>query len=311
LTSPIGANNINYDARGSLAMKHFDRWAPGWGRTVAHRLFQSHHTQLNALYWAHAPVFRHAFAATRRSEKTDATTTIFPLPAEDVRRINYPLHKWASYYNEFDNWVRLNAVVSATGYLEVYMKTLIRMALESDPGVMIGASHAVDGVRLLKTQSAYNFKDEVVDCVRGAWDARLSHYGRLFGHVPPFLKQVTGELDQLRVLRNGVTHTFGRSTDDYDSYLDVTPKPFAKVSVAKLKKSLGLIERVALALDKHLGAAHIGEYESLYMYHVWDKDYAKDRVTEAKAFATHVFAIHGWIRPREYYAALIDHYHAV
>lgn len=289
-------------------MTLFNRWELGWGRTAAHHLFQSHHTQLNALYWSHAPAFRHAFAATRASKPTDPTATIFSLPHGDAHRINYPLQKWAENYDAFDNWVRLNALVSATGYLEVYLKTVIRLALESDPGVMIGATHAVDGVRLLKNQQGYSYKDEVVDCVRGTWGARLASYRQLFGSVPATVEQSTGDLDRLRVLRNGVTHTFGRNADDYDSLLDVTPKPFANVSVKNLKKNLGLIETVALAVDQHLGRSHIGEYEALYIYHMWDRKYDRGQLTEDRALAAYLAKIYKSIRRRDYYRALIAHY---
>ena len=58
-------------------------------------------------------------------------------------------------------------MVAITGYLEVYFKTVIRAALESDPGLVHGASKAVDGVVLLKANPKYSFKPETEEVMIG------------------------------------------------------------------------------------------------------------------------------------------------
>jgi hypothetical protein len=199
--------------------------------------------------------------------------------------------------------------VAITGYLEVYLKTVTRLALESDPGTVVGVKHGIDGVVALKNKPKYNFADDVIPCVRGTWDKRIAHYSRLFGTVPQILVSNIGELERLRIIRNGVTHSFGRATDDYDSLFDTKPKPFKNVSEDRLKATLNLVDQIALAVDDHLGIEHIGDYEALYFYHQWDKVYSRNR-TEARALAQRIGALHGRGKNIRYYQGLITYYHA-
>jgi hypothetical protein len=107
-----------------------------------------------------------------------------------------------------------------------------------------------------------------------------------------------------------VTHSFGRATDDYDSLFEVKPKPFKKVTAKKLKSTLALVDKIALAVDEHLGVEHVGEYEALYFYHHWDKVYDKSHVTEAKALAQQFGGMHGHGKNIGYYEQLITYYQA-
>jgi hypothetical protein len=239
---------------------YFDRWALGWGKTWAYRLFKGHHTQLNSLYWSHASALRFVFSATRGRRREDPANSLLSLPANDLTRINISLGDWAKCYGDFDNWVRLNCLVAITGYLEVYLKTVTRLALESDPCIAVSVKHGIDGVTALKRKPRYSFAEEVLPCVRGTWGERLAHYARLFGHVPSLLNSSIRDLERLRIIRNGVTHSFGRATDDYDRLLDTKPKPYQKVKADRLKSTLALVDKIALAVDNHLGKEHIGDY---------------------------------------------------
>lgn len=296
----------------SPAAVYFNRWALGWGRTWAYRLFKSHHTQLNSLYWSHAPALRYVLSATRSKDPKEPATSLLSLPTEDITRINITLRDWADHYGDFDNWVRLNALVAITGYLEVYLKTVTRLALESDPAVLVavGLKHELDGIAALKRKPKYSFAENVIPCVRGTWPERLAYYRRLFGAVPPLLDASISALERLRWIRNGVTHSFGRATDEYDSLFETRPKPFQKVSEERLKKTLALVDKVALAVDGHLGAEHIGDYEALYFYHQWDKVYSAGHRTEAQALASRIGRLHGRTQNSRYYQELIDYYNA-
>ncbi len=118
------------------------------------------------------------------------------------------------------------------------------------------------------------------------------------------------DLEKLRRIRNGVTHAFGRATDDYDSLRETQPRPFTKVSEEFLKKTLGLEDRIAVAVDAHLGPTHIGEYEALYFYHHWDKQFASGHLTEAQALAKRIGALQSRTRHISYYRDLIAHHKA-
>lgn len=290
---------------------YFDRWALGWQRTWAYRLFKSHHTQLNSLYWSHIPALRYVFAATKGQKRDAPATSLLTLPVEDATRINISLGDWGKHYNDFDNWVRLNALVAITGYLEVYLKTATRLALESDPGMLVGVKHGIDGVVALKQTPKYSFADSVVGCVKGTWHERIAQYSRLFGQAPAIFHSNIRELERLRSIRNGVTHSFGRATDDYDSLFEVRPKPFKKVTEERLKQTLHLADKIAQAVDNHLGTQHIGAYEALYFYHQWDKAYSKGDKTEAKALAQLMGALHGRAKNIRYFEDLITYYNGL
>lgn len=289
----------------------FDRWKLGWERTWAYRLFKGHHTQLNSLYWAHAPALRYVFAATRGKKHEDPASSLLSLPLPDASRINITLGQWGKQFKDFDNWVRLNALVAITGYLEVYLKTVTRLALESDPTIPLGIKHGIDGVTALKNKPKYSSADQVVSCVKGTWHERLAHYKSLFGKVPTALNENIGSLERLRTIRNGVAHAFGRAPDEYETLADTSPKPFRRVTEERLKETLALVDEIALAVDRHLGTEHIGDYEALYFYHHWDKSYSSGHETEARALSQLIGHLHGRNKNLGYYQGLIDYYRAL
>lgn len=49
------------------------------------------------------------------------------------------------------------------------MRAVVTLALESDPGELIGASRSVDGVFLLKQQPDYSYFDRSLVVVKGTW----------------------------------------------------------------------------------------------------------------------------------------------
>jgi hypothetical protein len=286
----------------------FKRWDLGWGRTWAYRLFKAHHTELNNLYWAHAPALRFAFAATRGVLPTSATNTLFRLGPPNDTRINLQLKDWGRNYGAFDNWVRLSALVAITGYLEIYIGAVVRLAIESDPGITLGMSRSVDGVKALKRGSKQKSAEHVKSCIIGRWSDRVQAYKNLFGIVPRDLQDGVSSLDRLRLTRNGVAHSFGRGSNDYRELLQTKAKPFRKISEVQLQKALGLADTIALAIDNHLGSAHIGDFESVLFYHRWDKVFDITRQTESTALRAMLYEFHGRNRGPAYYEELIRYY---
>lgn len=248
---------------------HFRRWSPALGKTWAFRLFERHHTEINDFYWAHVAALRKTFSSCKKNKRSDPCDSIFNLPPEHARRLFTNLGEWSIAYDSFDNWTRLNCLVAATGYLEIYIKTAVRLALESDPGVMVGCSRKIDGAEPLKKRVHYSFKDDSVPCVRGDWQSRIASYKRLFGACPAIVEDNVADLEFIRKTRNGVAHTFGRSVDDYDSLAQAKPRGLTILKQAQFTKVLGLIEEVAKAVEAHLGPNHIGDYESVYFLHRW------------------------------------------
>jgi hypothetical protein len=252
--------------------RHFDRWIPALGKTWAFRLFEQHHTEINDIYWAHTAALRKAFSSCRKKNRSDPCDTVFELRPEHKRGIFATLGDWADSYDLFDNWTRLSCLVAATGYLEVYIKTAVRLALESDPGVTVGCSRRIDGVEVLKKRPNYSFQTESIACVEGDWQSRIASYKRLFGFCPSSIEERIADLEFVRKTRNGVAHAFGRGCDDYDALAQARPRRLTTLKERRFTKVLGLIEEIAKAVELHLGQTHIGDYESIYVLHGWLND---------------------------------------
>jgi len=195
-----------------------------------------------------------------------------------------PIDDWKIEFKQFELWVRLSAAMSIAGYFEVYLRSMIRAALESDPGVLIASPKSVDGAALLKRDPSYSYLGETEPCLKGDWTKRLSAYREFFGKVPPELEGARSELDSLRNLRNGVGHTFGREPDDYTTRYLVGLRPFTPLSAIRLQKWQGLVETAAMAVDEHLLADHIGAYEAVAFYHEGRPEFARSGGGIARAF---------------------------
>ena len=289
----------------------FDRWKCEWDRTWAHRVFRKHHTQLNSLYWAHLSAANHLLKVAKAYPETALAAEVFPIPADDKGRKNNRLGQWSQDYKEFINWVRLNVAVSLSGYLEVYLQSAATLALESDPGTLLGAPRAIDGATLLKTKDKYSYSDYATSVVKGTWHSRLHTYKGYFGGLPAVVESSISELEQLRELRNGVAHVFGRELGDYKSRINFELKPLQRLSNERLKKWLEVAANVALAIDDHLREAHIGAYEVINYYHSWNRRPYSGPLRKEAAFKKHLNSVVGSRLSTVYFRELISYYESL
>jgi hypothetical protein len=289
----------------------FDRWTCGWSRTWCYRLFKEHHTQLNMIYWAYAPAAAYVLKQTRGTTPNLSPAQFFPVRAADERRVDTDLAAWKEHFKEFANWVRLSAAVSLTSYLEIYLRSAVTLALESDPGVMLGAPRAIDGIALLKAREDYSYADASIPVVKGTWQQRVGKYVSHFGMAPPELSNAIGELDKLRVLRNSVGHAFGREMNIFEARVNLLSEPMRRLSEKRLMKWLGLVDGVVTSVDNHLRTTHIGAYEVLCCYHNWDHKYEAARITEAAAFKGWVHSHAGDAPSKQYFQDMITYYNVI
>jgi hypothetical protein len=161
--------------------------------------------------------------------------------------------------------------MALASYLEMYTRTIVTLAFESDPGILIGAIGKVDGVVLLKSHSVYSQADAATPLVKGDWPSRIRNYGKLFGSIPTSLSASAPELEKLRRFRNGVGHAFGRDLYAVGTLVELAPAPLQRLSEDRLKKWMGVTETAAKAIEKHLVHNHIGAYELVRLYHDWPK----------------------------------------
>lgn len=233
---------------------------------------------------------------------------VFPDASFHNGRAENTLRQWNNHYYGFENWAKLSFAMGLCGYFEVYLATISRLALSSDPATKLGVSQAVDGVALLRDGKLPQMKLDVESLTKRTWSSRVAAYQKLFGEVPQLLSDNISELDQLRILRNGVGHAFGREIDAYESESCFTAKDLTRLSDARLKKWLGVVEKSAVAIDEHLREAHIGAFEIFEFYHLWDKNYNKGSMSEAAAFKSIIPMRYGDATHVKYFKSVIDHY---
>ncbi|PSO19501.1 hypothetical protein [Bradyrhizobium sp. MOS003] len=203
--------------------------------------------------------------------------------------------------------------LSAASYLEIYMREVILLALTSDPFVVYGLPHQLDGVVLLKAGKVLSFEAEVTACCRGQWPSRIAKFKRLFGAVPSAWESLVSDLEELRKLRNAVGHAFGRDLRGQLALLRGLEIPAQRLSEERLKKWLSIIDLTATAIDAYLVANHIGAFEYFLLYHDRRSDLSKGRLgKKAAAPALSSLFASEWNRrvPRSYCQSIIAHYDA-
>lgn len=286
----------------------FERWQSGWDRSWAYWLFKKHHTELNAIYWSHLAASNQIQKTTKSLPPETPTDQIFPILPDDKRRVGATIQRWQNDYKSFNNWVNLNAAVALASYLEIYIQNIVTLAIESDPALLLGVPKAVDGARLLKHQPGYSHAEHGLAVTKGIWQQRANIYKNYFGSLPIALENSINDLDELRQLRNGVAHTFGRTIDTYQqAKTSIDPHPPQKLTPNRLKKWLETVETVVLEIDDHLRTKHIGAYELIHYYNQWLK---KNKITtpDPAAFKEHIHARLGIAPNKEYFKALSRYY---
>lgn len=253
----------------------FDRWKSQDDYSFAYRLFSGYHTYMNNMYWSYAPVFHYSRNIYRRaiSENTDITThEIFKVDRrnKDGRRVISNAKQWSHNNTEFDNWTRLNTLVAVNSYFEIYLSTIVSLALESDLGVLYSISKEVDGIKVLKygTIDDYSFFDKSEEVTKGSWDSRISNYKKIFKYSPKVLDDNIGDLERIRKLRNKVAHSFGRDIELSRARETKQNLEIERLSLKRLQKYMGIIREVARGIDNHLLSSHIGDYENIHYYHI-------------------------------------------
>ncbi|MCI3923811.1 hypothetical protein MO973_26650 [Paenibacillus sp. TRM 82003] len=289
----------------------FTRWESTPGSTLSHRLFKQHHNEINGLYWSHMLAAKRTLNTVGKADKRLRPTTVFTVPRKHLKKIAPTLERWEKDYKDFNNWVRLSASVAINSYMEIYLRNISTLAIESNPGLIIGAPGAIDGVTLLKTREGYSYSEYAVHFTKGDWNTRIQHFERLFGEAPAKLKEYAKELNELRRMRNGVGHSFGRSTEDYETGLNLELKPMMRLSEDRFGFWLRMADEVTEAIDEHLKRGHIGQYERLLYYHSWlSRQDGKRNAGDPEALRKAYLEDTGESLEREYVQELIEYYHS-
>jgi len=215
----------------------------------------------------------------------------FSLKADDY--FNYKDHThvgtfktlgdWSNTHNEFSTWVYLNALVSLTSNFEIYLSSIIKLSLDSDPGTIIGASKSVDGIFLKKYKKhKIDHSEYVTGCVKGTWLSRINNLEKIFNTTFPIIRNNLRHLERLRNTRNNVAHAFGHSIKDTENYEIVNKYALPRMTVERLIKYQILIFKIVETIDEYLLKNHIGQYQLILYYYLWKKEKKKKRKKEKK-----------------------------
>lgn len=262
----------------------FDRWTPVYERSLPFRVFKAYDDELfsyiTSLERGCGYIYSHlkADGAVWESPAYD-----FGLNESDKKQT---VKEWSDKSRKFKNWVRLSLLMSCCAYFENYIASIIKEVLESDPGLMIGFSHSVDGIKLLKYDkklSKESIKTIIDNCTKGEWTSRLKNLNQLTKTIPEIINDSIGELEKMRKLRNDFGHAFGRDIELSQNYFVPTVSPIKSLSTERFNKFHYIIRNIVREMDISFMRNHIGNFEPLLQFHAIYpsvKDLNKDGQTE-------------------------------
>ena len=218
------------------------------------------------MYWSFVPgwSFTHYIA---RKNKNTSPEVLFHASGPDIHRLDHSVPQFLRNYELMANWVRLSALLSALSYLETYIRKVVTLSLMSDPAIRFGKSRAIEGISWIKSEIKDDLDPLVTPCLKGDWNGRVKSYKRLFSTAPPSLEAEKGKLDKMRVLRNKVGHSYGRSLKT--ELLETAIAPMSRLSEEDLKDCLELIFDIVKDIDEQLLKNHIGCFEEALFFHKW------------------------------------------
>lgn len=254
----------------SKSTVEFKRWIPREKSTWPFQVFQKYNDELERMYWSHAlgGTFVYKMLGKNKANWTDAVTDHFEFESVHNKKLFNDLKDWSNSSNQFDNWVNLNALIAISSNLETYMASVISLALESDPGVLLKSPRIIDGVSILKNVTGgISFESQIVNCTKGTWQSRSNSYKGIFNKLPEIIENKMGDLDKIRNIRNMVGHAFGRDIEQARQHGVKDIIPMESLSKERTLQYQKLIWSVAKSIDIHLFYTHIGEYQAISFYH--------------------------------------------
>ncbi|WP_148219722.1 HEPN domain-containing protein [Azospirillum sp. B510] len=251
----------------------FARYTPLVERTFALRAFNECETEINQHFWSFKVISEYSrFIARAEQAKSPNTPTsvVFHATGPDACRIPPTVSDWLSASDELENWLRLSALVSASSYLEVYLRQVVRSALMSDPLCRFSLARTLDGTKLLKANREMPYEKELESVTKGSWESRSAAFKSLFGSAPHILtsKANLSKLEKIRNMRNDFAHGFGRSLD-VASPTSSSIGPSSRLTQRKFIEYVAALSKTAMGIDRFLIDNFIGNFEFIVFYHEW------------------------------------------
>ena len=254
------------------------RWKSPFPYTLAFNLFKQHIEEINRSYWAFVPTANTIKTLAKKNLVNDDADPkrFFLIPDEEDRRIAPTYGEWKNDFSEYINYSRLNIIMMLSSCFETYLRTVVSLAFESKPGVIIDCKDAVDGAELLKKDitygdvmdKSYRFTDAIDEVCRGEWNKRFSSFQKYFGVLPTELHALSKDLDELRLTRNNIEHYLGRKKNEYEAPIDFEPVETIKVAHNRILRYFKIIYLAAKLVDDYLQKNIIGSYDIIKRYFI-------------------------------------------
>lgn len=249
----------------------FSRWESYEESTWVFQVFQKYDGELNkgllSYFLAFKKIYNHL--GENSADWTDSAKIHFEFPFIKEEK-NQTLKEWSDNFNNFDNWVNLNVIMSISSNFETYFASVISLALKSDPGILFGASKLIDGASILKNgiPLKFNIEEQIKLCTKGDWNSRIKSFEKIFGFAPDILNREIRNLEKIRKLRNKVGHSFGRDIEEARDHTIKKLLPIEILSRDKTIKYQNLLFSIAKEIDKYLLINHIGTFQPINFYHL-------------------------------------------
>ena len=246
----------------------YDRWQPVHPHSWPYRVFNQYDAELNRIVMSFTSARAYSYNRLKNDGAVWKDKAYKYMYTHNNKELS--IRDWSNSYESFFNWVVLNELLALSSYFETYISSIVNLSFESDPGLIIGCVHSVDGILLLKQNKSLNktdFKQRIMDCTRGDWNSRISNLQSLFSEIPKSMKDGLSELEKMRNLRNKVGHAFGRDIEESRKYSVTRISEMEKLKVSTFIKYQKLIRTIACDLDLLLMKKHIGNFQPLFYYH--------------------------------------------
>ena len=283
--------------------------------SAAFNRFRFHHTEINNLYWSFVPAQIKSFKDLNGYENEYSTVDFFNFKGEDSHRCTPKLQDWANDYNSFSNWTRLNIIMAASSYFEIYYKTIIKLSILSNPGIIFNNKTIMDGTVLLKEHNSNIIEladEKAKSCVIGDWTSRMQSFSKIFNMSIIDIKSTQQSLERIRKIRNSIGHSFGRDIDSYSYVFDDNNK-MKHIDEEKVKKYLSVFMNTAKSIDKIMLSEFIGAYEVIYFYHKYisSKEIPKNKTEWGELKTQYHSKTNANILSKSYCKDLIEYYNQI
>lgn len=245
----------------------YNRWQPMRPTSWPYKVYIRHKEEHKQMMWAFHCSSKYTFKMLGQTGATraDLAQNHFATTSASVT-----VQNWQDSFKKFSNWTNLNQLLAQTACFETYLASILRLVFDSDPGLIVGASHHIDGVRQLKFGAVIDSKIvdmHLINCTKGTWQSRIAAIINLLGYSFSSLSTYCGELEKLREIRNNIGHAFGRSISQSQNYGSPTMIPMINISEKTVIKYFKIITTIVREIDSYVMQNHIGNFQEFHFLH--------------------------------------------